>query len=50
MILINVEEKDPSLERIIDWLDYLRANYKLINESQTELNIETIELSNKGIM
>ena len=49
MILINVEEKDPSLERIIDWLDYLRANYNLINESQTELNIETIELSSKGI-
>jgi hypothetical protein len=42
MILINVEEKDPSLERIIDWLDYLRANYKLINESQTELKLKPL--------
>ncbi len=46
MILINIEEVDPSLERIIDWLDYYKASYKLINENQTELNFETIELSN----
>jgi hypothetical protein len=42
MILINVEEKDPSLERIIDWLDYLGTNYKLINESQTELKLKPL--------
>ncbi|MCC7533731.1 MAG: grasp-with-spasm system ATP-grasp peptide maturase [Bacteroidia bacterium] len=46
MILINIEEADPSLERIVDWLDYYKASYKLINENQTELNFETIELSN----
>jgi hypothetical protein len=46
MILINIEEADPSLESIVDWLDYYKASYKLINENQTELNIQTIKLSN----
>lgn len=50
MIVINIEEADPSLERIIDWLDYYEANYSLINENQTELNIETIELSNSSFI
>lgn len=36
MILINIEEKDPSLERVIDWLDCYGVKYQLINETKTD--------------
>ncbi len=34
---------------IIDWLDYFNAEYKLINESQTQFSFQSIEISNTQV-
>lgn len=46
MILLNIDEFDSSLEKIIDWLDLLKVNYYLINERQTLFDFKSIQISN----